>query len=89
MPFNFMFSSSGLNALELSIEIHLFGLAYTYTKRLQDDETQEGGSGKDSEVGPGGIGSRENNFITKYIVNLQKRPIISFQTVERRSQYSK
>ena len=52
MPFNFMFSSSGLNAFERSIEIHLFGLAYSYTKRLQENETQEGGFGGDSEVGP-------------------------------------
>ena len=28
MPFNFMFSSSGLNAFERSIEIYLFGLAF-------------------------------------------------------------
>ena len=51
MPFNLMFSS-GLNAFVKTLNIHLFGLAYTYTKRLQEDETQEGGSGGYSEVGP-------------------------------------
>ena len=52
MPFNLIFSSSGLNAFVKTLEIHLFGSAYTYTKRLQEDETQEGGSGGNSGVGP-------------------------------------
>ena len=46
--------SSGLNEFVKTLNIHLFGLAlaYTYTKRLQEDETQERGSGGYSEVGP-------------------------------------
>ena len=47
--FLILFSSSGLNAFERSIEIHLFGLAYTYdSKRMR---LKKRGS-EDSEVGP-------------------------------------
>ena len=56
LPFNLMFSSSSLNAfdnMKTTLEIHLFGLAcYTYTKKLQEYRTQEGSSGRYSEVRP-------------------------------------
>ena len=52
MLFNLMFSSWGLSAFVKTLTTHLFGLAYTHTKRLQEDETQEGGSGGYSQVDP-------------------------------------
>ena len=35
MPSNLMFSSPGSNAVVKILEVHLFGSAYTYTKRMR------------------------------------------------------
>ena len=72
MPFNLMFSSSGLNAFVETLKIHLFGSAYTYTKRLLEDETQEGGSGGYSGVGRMRKRLQENNFIACTSLSFKK-----------------